>query len=379
MISLHDLLSGCRGLILLCIFDFGARVVSGAPATSEVIGIEIGDGQIQVPASPQSATSLYKAIETITTPFQNTSAMTTQLSSTTTSTKPHTSDQRYALLESAIFYVAHESRPTIHPPVSSQNLSLSSTAARVSSSLADISSKHALTPTVSLQSAMSDFPNPRKTTLVTPSSISSVPTLHALACTKFLFFPDDGPNSFVCQCNNGTWNHRKAQESYSDCPSQVTSTALTTITSTVVLPSTVSCNLIVFGPGSPTWGPPFCECSNDLLFLGSCPISVSARTTTLTLSEPVTPGANAIPTFTTDLSAAVCTEVPSLSIKCVAPPPVVIPPPSPTTAACTPRCTKSSRAGPYDDEQAYCHCNPACGGYPYPSLNGDGECPYQVN
>lgn len=63
MTPIHDLLPGFRGLILFCIFDFGARIVSGAPATSGVVGIQIEDGQIQVPASPQSATSLYKAID----------------------------------------------------------------------------------------------------------------------------------------------------------------------------------------------------------------------------------------------------------------------------------------------------------------------------
>lgn len=398
MTLLHDLLSGFRGLILLCIFDFGTRIVSGAPATSGIVGIEIGDGQIQFPVplrsvvtstlSFQHAVSLSNSHEaTITTLSQTTlfsNSITTEPPSTTTSIESRTSEQNYALLESAIFYVAHESRPNINQPGSFPNSSASSS---VSTNFAGISSNHAASL---VSTSIGDIYSSRtisKPAFVTQSSTSSVPALPSLACTKFLFFPGDGPNSFVCQCNDGTWNHRKAQESYSECPSQITSTALTTTTATVALPSTVSCTLVVFAPGSLTWGPPFCECSNDLLFLGSCPVSVSAQTTTLTLSEPVTPGANAIPTLTTDPSAAVCTEVPSLSIKCVAPPtqqavapPVAIPPPSPTTAACTPRCTTVLGAPREEGNQLiFCHCNPACGGYPYPTPNGNGDCPYQVN
>ena len=146
---------------------------------------------------------------------------------------------------------------------------------------------------------------------------SSLPTTPSFSCTQVFFLSSSNPNSFVCQCSDKTWNHRAAQESYSDCPNQVASTSLTTILPKATAPTNrVTCALFIFAPGSPTWGPPFYECSHNLLFLGSLPASLSATaTTTLTLSKPVTVGTATLPTFQTDLTSPLCTEAPSLSIQ----------------------------------------------------------------
>lgn len=137
----------------------------------------------------------------------------------------------------------------------------------------------------------------------TATSISATSSTPA-ECTKFWFLSEEDSNSFVCQCKDGTWNHRKAQESYSDCPNQVASTSLTTTSSGAIIPTSVACSVVVFGPGSPYWGPPFFECDNGVLILGPpYPSTLSARTTTLTLSEPNTSGTKAFFPITTPLTA----------------------------------------------------------------------------
>ena len=135
------------------------------------------------------------------------------------------------------------------------------------------------------------------------SSISATSSSPA-ACTKVWFLSEGNQNSFICQCNDGTWNHRAAQESYSDCPNQVASTSLTTISSKAVIPTSVACTVVVFDPGSPYWGPPLYVRNNDVLILTTpYPSSLSAKTTTLTLSEPNTSGTAGFATITTPLTA----------------------------------------------------------------------------
>lgn len=69
--------------------------------------------------------------------------------------------------------------------------------------------------------------------------------------TKVWCLFNGNENSFVCQCNDGTWNHRKAQESYSNCLNQVASTSLTTTSSNAVFPTSVAYMRIRFGSDSP--------------------------------------------------------------------------------------------------------------------------------
>ena len=47
-----------------------------------------------------------------------------------------------------------------------------------------------------------------------------------LACTQYFLFPEDGPNSFVYQGDDGTWNHLFEEDTYSLCPSQVTTVSM---------------------------------------------------------------------------------------------------------------------------------------------------------
>ena len=71
-------------------------------------------------------------------------------------------------------------------------------------------------------------------TLTTASTSSSPP----LACTQYFYFPEAGPNSFVCQCNDDTWNHfdgSEYQDSYSECPSQVAIVSLTAATASATV------------------------------------------------------------------------------------------------------------------------------------------------
>ena len=108
----------------------------------------------------------------------------------------------------------------------------------------------------------------------------------SLACTQYFYYANHGPNTFLCQCNDGTWNHRRYQDSYSLCPSQVTTVRMTTAYSWInTIPTGVSCTLVNYEPSSVDFDP-FCECSNDLLFADACPSSVAAATTTLTFREP---------------------------------------------------------------------------------------------
>ena len=59
----RDLSSGFRALVLLLISYFSTRAVIGAPATTGAVVQQIGDGQIQVPGSPPSASSFFRAID----------------------------------------------------------------------------------------------------------------------------------------------------------------------------------------------------------------------------------------------------------------------------------------------------------------------------
>lgn len=115
----------------------------------------------------------------------------------------------------------------------------------------------------------------------------ATPPNPTLACTQYFFYPNDGPNVFLCQCNDGTWNHRVKQDSYSLCPSQVTTVSMkVAYYAETTVPPSVSCTLVYCDPCSVDYHP-FYECSNDLFFAGACPSSVSAATTKPTLSEPL--------------------------------------------------------------------------------------------
>lgn len=72
-----------------------------------------------------------------------------------------------------------------------------------------------------------------------------------------------------------------------------------------MLPTTVGYTLVIFGPGSPYWGPPFLQGDDDLFVqtTGAAPSTLSAVTTTLILSEPVTAGTAPLPTVTANLTA----------------------------------------------------------------------------
>lgn len=37
-----------------------------------------------------------------------------------------------------------------------------------------------------------------------------------LACTQYFYYSDDSSNSFLCQCNDGTWKHAKSSTSYTE-------------------------------------------------------------------------------------------------------------------------------------------------------------------
>ena len=140
------------------------------------------------------------------------------------------------------------------------------------------------------------------TTNSNPVFSSSSATTNSPAERVKVWF-EERENSFVCQCNDGTWNHRAAQVSYSNCPNQVASTSLTTISSKTIIPTSVACT-VVFDPGSPYWGPPFYECDNGVLITATpYPGTLSARTTTPTLSEPNTSGTAAFATIITPLTA----------------------------------------------------------------------------
>lgn len=185
----------------------------------------------------------------------------------------------------------------------------------------------------------------------------------ALACTQYFYYANDGPNTFVCQCNDGTWNHRRNQDTYSLCPSQVTTVSLTIAYPwETTIPTGVSCTLVNYEPSSVDFVP-FCECSNDWFFVDACPSSVAAATTTLTLSEP--------PASVT----AALTKGDYIT-------PTIIPsalPPSPTTSVCVPQCTKTIEFSGLGDEQVTCSCNPACGGNASPKPNSSQMCPNQVS
>lgn len=195
------------------------------------------------------------------------------------------------------------------------------------------------------QTLLTNSATPRSTLTADSKAMSPTSTL---ACTQFFFFADDGPNNFICQCNDGTWNHRNKQDSYSLCPSQETTVSMTVAYNPeTTIPSGVSCALVNYAPSSVQYNP-FCECSNDLFFVNACPSSVAAVTTTLTLSEPPA-----------SLTAALTkgdyiTPIPI--------PPT--PPPSPTTSLCVPQCTKHVEQGGSHDLlfEVTCYCNPACGG-----------------
>lgn len=190
-------------------------------------------------------------------------------------------------------------------------------------------------------------------TLTTASTSSSPP----LACTQYFYFPEAGPNSFVCQCNDDTWNHfdgSEYQDSYSECPSQVAIVSLTAATASATVSPDVSCASVVLGPTSANYGS-FCECSNNLFFPEECPASVSAATTTLTRSDP--------PSSVT----AALTRGDYVT-------------PSPVSTPCVPQCTKIARPdGPHGVlEVANCYCDPACGGNAHPQPNAENMCPNQV-
>ena len=196
------------------------------------------------------------------------------------------------------------------------------------------------------------------------SAGESTPPTPTLACTQYFFYEDDGPNNFVCQCNDGTWNHRPRQDTYSLCPSQVTTVSLTAADSLkTTIPPGVSCTLVNYAPNSVDFLP-FCECSNDLLFPDECPSSVRAATTTLTFSEPLASVTAALTKG--DYITPIMTKP--------------APPPSPTTSSCVPQCTKYvSQNGPEAaDLDVTCVCNPACGGNARPKPNANLVCPNQV-
>lgn len=197
------------------------------------------------------------------------------------------------------------------------------------------------------------------------STGEATPSTPTLACTQYFYYANDGPNNFLCQCNDGTWNHRPHEDTYSLSPSQVTTVSLTAAYSWInTIPTGVSCTLVNYEPSSVDFVP-FCECSNDLLFAGACPSSVAAATTTPTLSEP--------PASVTAAFTKRDFKTPS-SI-----PPA--PPPSPTTSSCVPQCTKHvSETGSWGDGSLLvtCFCNPACGGNARPSPDASNVCPNQV-
>ncbi len=203
---------------------------------------------------------------------------------------------------------------------------------------------------------------PSSTLTTTSASSSSSPSSSPpLACTQYFYFPESGANSFVCQCNDGTWTHineYEHQDTYSECPSQVATVSLTQATPSATLPPDVSCTKVIYEPSSANYDP-FCECSNHIFWPVECPGSVSAAfTTTLTFSEPPA-----------SVTAALTRGD------------FVTPIPSPVSAAwCVPQCTKIARLnGPHDvQEVANCYCNPACGGNAHPQLNADNMCPNQV-
>ena len=176
---------------------------------------------------------------------------------------------------------------------------------RFSGAVGSTSTICATAPIVTTQVSASVTANPQPVASSTSATRSTSATSSSpVECTKVWFFSEGDDNSFVCQCNDGTWNHRAAQESYSNCPNQVASTSLTTTSSKAVIPTSVACTVVVFDPGSPYWGPPFFECDNGVLIIFTpYPSTLSAKTTTLTLSEPNTSGTAKIFTITTPLTA----------------------------------------------------------------------------
>lgn len=116
------------------------------------------------------------------------------------------------------------------------------------------------------------------------TSTAPIPTSSTLACTQVFYYPEDGADSFVCQCSDSTWNHFRNVDFYSVCPSQVSIVSLTAATPSATVPPGVSCSLVVFGPTTVDYGD-FCECSNSIFWSGGCPIDV-ATTTTFTFSRP---------------------------------------------------------------------------------------------
>lgn len=202
------------------------------------------------------------------------------------------------------------------------------------------------------------------TSALLADSTASPPT-STMACTQVFFFADDGPNNFICQCNDGTWDHRNKQDFYSSCPSQETTVSMTVAYNPeTTIPAGVSCTLVNYAPSSVQYNP-FCECSNDLFFVNVCPSSVSAATTTLTLSEPPA-----------SVTAALTKG------DYITPAPIIpTPPPSPTTSACVPQCTKHVQVGGSHDLLFLitCNCNPACGGNAHPRPDANNMCPNQVD
>ncbi len=199
----------------------------------------------------------------------------------------------------------------------------------------------------------------KSTSIPHTSASTTLPTTTAtpLACTQYFYYSDDGPNSFVCQCSDSTWNHLRNDDVYSECPSQVSTVSLTTATPSATVPSGVSCSLVVFGPTAINYGN-FCECDNSMFWGGGCPTWISvAATTTFTFSKPPA-----------SVTAALTVG------DFIKPTPIQI------TAACVPQCTKLAKLdGPHGvEEQADCYCNPACGGNAHPTPNGNNICPNQV-
>ena len=214
--------------------------------------------------------------------------------------------------------------------------------------------------------------------LTTPSSSSSSPPSPppSLACTQVFYSPYDGPNAFLCQCNDSTWNHLNnayySPDVYSECPSQVATLSLTEATPSATVPPDVSCTQVVLEP-TPTNYAPLCECSNDMLFLEDCPVSVSAATTTLTRSEPPA-------SVTAALTVGDYVTPSPVSVGYVAPSPSLMATTTTTTTTCVPQCTKHAMLnGPHDAfRPATCYCDPACGGNAHPKPNADNVCPNQV-
>lgn len=192
----------------------------------------------------------------------------------------------------------------------------------------------------------------------------STPPTSIFGCIQKFLFADDGPNSFVCQCNDDTWNHLE-EDTYSLCPSQVTTISMTIAYPSTTIAPNVSCTLVNYAPSSAVYVP-LCECANKLFFADECPSSVSAATITLTLSEP--------PASVTAALTKGDFITPSTPISST-------PLPSPTTSACVPQCTKHvEQGGPQDSQtEITCDCNPACGGNAHPKPDSNNVCPNQVS